>query len=221
MTPVVVRRDLPWFTAGKEFREMVASKRRRVPARRLVERHRGRRAERHDLQVPRDLAPRLVHQVEPDALADPQERRPEPSTDTASIATSVRSSISRLPTRSSPSKSLIVPCGIEPSELRAQACAEIHLETDLRVRPRRPSASSVRISSGRSTSNDSSRRSTMETGRPRASASSTCRRNESGPNWRGSPRRGVAGAGWPRSVRRARRGRPAPSVRRLREGCRR
>lgn len=34
-TPIVVpARDLPWFTAGKEFREMVASKRRRVPARR-------------------------------------------------------------------------------------------------------------------------------------------------------------------------------------------
>ena len=35
MTPIVVpARDLPWFTAGKEFREMVASKRRRVPAKR-------------------------------------------------------------------------------------------------------------------------------------------------------------------------------------------
>jgi DNA-binding protein HU-beta len=35
MTPIVVpARDLPWFTAGKEFREMVASKRRRVPTKR-------------------------------------------------------------------------------------------------------------------------------------------------------------------------------------------
>mgnify|MGYP006391742827 CR=1 FL=1 len=34
-TPIVVpARDLPWFTAGKEFREMVASKRRRVSAKR-------------------------------------------------------------------------------------------------------------------------------------------------------------------------------------------
>ncbi len=34
-TPIVVpARDLPWFIAGKEFREMVASKRRRVPAKR-------------------------------------------------------------------------------------------------------------------------------------------------------------------------------------------
>jgi len=29
---VVPARDLPWFTAGKDFREMVASKRRRVRA---------------------------------------------------------------------------------------------------------------------------------------------------------------------------------------------
>ncbi|HEX9122371.1 MAG TPA: HU family DNA-binding protein [Actinomycetota bacterium] len=33
-TPIVVpARDLPWFTAGKEFREMVAAKRRRTAAR--------------------------------------------------------------------------------------------------------------------------------------------------------------------------------------------
>ena len=33
-TPIVVpARDLPWFTAGKEFRDMVVAKRRRVPAR--------------------------------------------------------------------------------------------------------------------------------------------------------------------------------------------
>jgi DNA-binding protein HU-beta len=32
-TPIVVpARDLPWFTAGKEFKEMVAAKRRRAPA---------------------------------------------------------------------------------------------------------------------------------------------------------------------------------------------
>ncbi len=34
-TPIVVpARDLPWFVAGKEFKEMIAAKRRRVPARR-------------------------------------------------------------------------------------------------------------------------------------------------------------------------------------------
>jgi DNA-binding protein HU-beta len=34
-TPIVVpARDLPWFTAGKEFKEMVASKRRRTAAKR-------------------------------------------------------------------------------------------------------------------------------------------------------------------------------------------
>jgi len=34
-TPIVVpARDLPWFIAGKEFKEMIAAKRRRVPARR-------------------------------------------------------------------------------------------------------------------------------------------------------------------------------------------
>jgi DNA-binding protein HU-beta len=33
-TPIVVpARDLPWFTAGKEFREMIAAKRRRTAAR--------------------------------------------------------------------------------------------------------------------------------------------------------------------------------------------
>jgi len=33
-TPIVVpARDLPWFTAGKEFRDMVVAKRRRAPAR--------------------------------------------------------------------------------------------------------------------------------------------------------------------------------------------
>ncbi|MFB3738353.1 MAG: HU family DNA-binding protein [Candidatus Velamenicoccus archaeovorus] len=33
-TPIVVpARDLPWFTAGKEFREMVAAKRRRTAPR--------------------------------------------------------------------------------------------------------------------------------------------------------------------------------------------
>jgi DNA-binding protein HU-beta len=32
-TPIVVpARDLPWFTAGKEFKDMVAAKRRRAPA---------------------------------------------------------------------------------------------------------------------------------------------------------------------------------------------
>ena len=31
---VVPARDLPWFTAGKEFREMVISRRRRIPAKR-------------------------------------------------------------------------------------------------------------------------------------------------------------------------------------------
>jgi len=32
-TPIVVpARDLPWFTAGKEFKDMVAAKRRRTPA---------------------------------------------------------------------------------------------------------------------------------------------------------------------------------------------
>jgi len=35
LTPIVVpARDLPWFTAGKEFREMVGAKRRRTPAKR-------------------------------------------------------------------------------------------------------------------------------------------------------------------------------------------
>ncbi len=35
LTPIVVpARDLPWFTAGKEFREMVAAKRRRSSSRR-------------------------------------------------------------------------------------------------------------------------------------------------------------------------------------------
>lgn len=35
LTPIVVpARDLPWFIAGKEFRDMVASKRRRIAARR-------------------------------------------------------------------------------------------------------------------------------------------------------------------------------------------
>lgn len=35
LTPIVVpARDLPWFTAGKEFREMVAAKRRRSTSRR-------------------------------------------------------------------------------------------------------------------------------------------------------------------------------------------
>ena len=34
-TPIVVpARDLPWFTAGKEFKEMVAAKRRRAAAKR-------------------------------------------------------------------------------------------------------------------------------------------------------------------------------------------
>jgi DNA-binding protein HU-beta len=34
-TPIVVpARDLPWFIPGKEFKEMIAAKRRRVPARR-------------------------------------------------------------------------------------------------------------------------------------------------------------------------------------------
>jgi DNA-binding protein HU-beta len=34
-TPIVVpARDLPWFTAGKAFKDMVAAKRRRAPARR-------------------------------------------------------------------------------------------------------------------------------------------------------------------------------------------
>jgi DNA-binding protein HU-beta len=34
-TPIVVpARDLPWFTPGKEFKEMIAARRRRVPARR-------------------------------------------------------------------------------------------------------------------------------------------------------------------------------------------
>lgn len=34
-TPIVVpARDLPWFTPGKEFREMIAAKRRRVTSRR-------------------------------------------------------------------------------------------------------------------------------------------------------------------------------------------
>jgi DNA-binding protein HU-beta len=34
-TPIVVpARDLPWFVAGKEFKELIAAKRRRVPARR-------------------------------------------------------------------------------------------------------------------------------------------------------------------------------------------
>jgi DNA-binding protein HU-beta len=34
-TPIVVpARDLPWFVPGKEFKEMIAAKRRRVPARR-------------------------------------------------------------------------------------------------------------------------------------------------------------------------------------------
>lgn len=33
-TPIVVpARDLPWFTAGKEFKEMIASRRRRVARR--------------------------------------------------------------------------------------------------------------------------------------------------------------------------------------------
>ena len=33
-TPIVVpARDLPWFLAGKEFKDMVAAKRRRAPAR--------------------------------------------------------------------------------------------------------------------------------------------------------------------------------------------
>jgi DNA-binding protein HU-beta len=33
-TPIVVpARDLPWFTAGKEFKDMVVAKRRRAPAR--------------------------------------------------------------------------------------------------------------------------------------------------------------------------------------------
>jgi DNA-binding protein HU-beta len=35
LTPIVVpARDLPWFTAGKEFKEMIAAKRRRATARR-------------------------------------------------------------------------------------------------------------------------------------------------------------------------------------------
>jgi DNA-binding protein HU-beta len=35
LTPIVVpARDLPWFTAGKEFKDMIASKRRRTAARR-------------------------------------------------------------------------------------------------------------------------------------------------------------------------------------------
>jgi DNA-binding protein HU-beta len=34
-TPIVVpARDLPWFTAGKEFKEMIAAKRRRTASRR-------------------------------------------------------------------------------------------------------------------------------------------------------------------------------------------
>lgn len=34
-TPIVVpARDLPWFLPGKEFKQMVASRRRRTPARR-------------------------------------------------------------------------------------------------------------------------------------------------------------------------------------------
>jgi DNA-binding protein HU-beta len=34
-TPIVVpARDLPWFTAGKEFKEMIAAKRRRATSRR-------------------------------------------------------------------------------------------------------------------------------------------------------------------------------------------
>jgi DNA-binding protein HU-beta len=34
-TPIVVpARDLPWFTAGKEFKDMVTARRRRTPARR-------------------------------------------------------------------------------------------------------------------------------------------------------------------------------------------
>jgi DNA-binding protein HU-beta len=35
LTPIVVpARDLPWFTAGKEFKDMIASKRRRTTPRR-------------------------------------------------------------------------------------------------------------------------------------------------------------------------------------------
>jgi DNA-binding protein HU-beta len=35
LTPIVVpARDLPWFTAGKEFKDMIASKRRRATPRR-------------------------------------------------------------------------------------------------------------------------------------------------------------------------------------------
>lgn len=35
LTPIVVpARDLPWFTAGKEFKDMIASKRRRTATRR-------------------------------------------------------------------------------------------------------------------------------------------------------------------------------------------
>ena len=35
LTPIVVpARDLPWFTAGKEFKEMIATKRRRSTSRR-------------------------------------------------------------------------------------------------------------------------------------------------------------------------------------------
>jgi DNA-binding protein HU-beta len=35
LTPIVVpARDLPWFTPGKEFKDLIWSKRRRTPARR-------------------------------------------------------------------------------------------------------------------------------------------------------------------------------------------
>jgi DNA-binding protein HU-beta len=35
LTPIVVpARDLPWFTAGKEFKDMIATKRRRTTSRR-------------------------------------------------------------------------------------------------------------------------------------------------------------------------------------------
>jgi DNA-binding protein HU-beta len=39
LTPIVVpARDLPWFTAGKAFRELIAAKRRRTPSRRSASR---------------------------------------------------------------------------------------------------------------------------------------------------------------------------------------
>ena len=147
-------------------------------------------------------------------------RRPEPSTETASIADlgavvhqQVAGALLDLEVLDRPLWHRTL-----PSYARRRAPRSICRQTS-RVRPRRPSASSVRISSGRSTSNDSSRRSTTDTGRPRVSRELHVAPERVRSEPRGDrPRRAAQEQAGPRPVRRTRQDHRAERPERLVQG---